>query len=132
MDCNPFYLIYLLFFLTITIKLSLELSSKFLSQLDDEKIKRLERMLHLIRTDINNNGNCMLQDGLNILPLCVVPYYEDKLVEISEMGEFSHKAPVLLDCFFENYTLESWDLTTKMVRNSYFRYQDRECCFPIQ
>ncbi|KAG5669007.1 hypothetical protein PVAND_016910 [Polypedilum vanderplanki] len=95
--------------------LSLELSSKFLSKLDETKLKRLELMLDKIRTDINNYGNCMLRDENNILPLCVVPYYEDKLIEINEMGEFSHKAPVLLDCFFENFTLSSWDLTTKMI-----------------
>ena len=77
-------------------------------------------MLGQIRTDINRHGNCMLSDENNVLPLCVVPYYEDKLIEINEMGEFSHKAPVLLDCFFENFTFDSWDLTTKMVSCRFF------------
>jgi hypothetical protein len=103
--------------------LSLELSSKFLSQLDDGKLKRLEEMLNLIRTEINKNGNCMLRDGQNCIALCVVPFYETKLAEIEEMGEFSHKAPVLLDCFYENYTFESWDLTTKMVRVTLIIFQ---------
>lgn len=96
-------------------KLSLELSSKFLSKLDSDKSKRLECMLDSIRLEINEYGSCMLQDEQNVLPLCVVPYYNEKLNEIDDMGEFSHKAPVLLDCFFENYSFDSWDLTTKKV-----------------
>jgi hypothetical protein len=102
------------------LKLSLELSSKFLSKLDDLKRTRLELMLNKIRTDINDFGSCMLRDENNVLPLCVVPYYEDKLIEINEMGEFSHKAPVLLDRFYENFTFDSWDLTTKMVSTAVY------------
>lgn len=93
----------------------MELSTKFLSKPDTEKSKRLESMLNSIRSEINEYGSCMLLDEQNVLPLCVVPYYNDKLNEIDDMGEFSHKAPVLLDCFFENYSLQSWDLTTKKV-----------------
>lgn len=83
-------------------------------------------MLNSIRSEINEYGSCMLLDEQNVLPLCVVPYYNDKLNEIDDMGEFSHKAPVLLDCFFENYSLQSWDLTTKKVFfYFYFLYQNK-------
>lgn len=99
----------------IVLQLSLELSSKFLSQLDEAKSKRLETMLHEIRVQINKNRHCMLKDGASILPLCIVPYYGDS----DRMdGEFAHKAPVLLDCFYENYKFE-WDLTTQRVRTSH-------------
>lgn len=54
----------------------------------------------------------MLKDGASILPLCIVPYYGDSEID---SGEFAHKAPVLLDRFYENYKFE-WDLTTKRVR----------------
>lgn len=92
------------------------MSSKFLSKLDENgNEKRLENMLYRIRTDINKNGHCMMKDGQNMLSLCVVPFYEEKFDEIDSMGELDHKAPVLLDCFFENYALDSWDLTTKKV-----------------
>lgn len=74
-------------------------------------------MLYRIRMDINKTGHCMLRDGLNMLSLCVVPFYEEKLDKIENMGELEHKAPVLLDCFFENYAIESWDLTTQKVIN---------------
>jgi len=94
-------------------QLSLERSSKFLSQLDDEKMKRLELMLYEIRSEINTTNQCFLSmDGSNVLPLCVAPYYEDNESGITE--EFAHKAPVLLDCFFTNYKFE-WDLTTMRV-----------------
>ena len=98
-------------------QLSLELSSKFLSKLDEnDKAKRLENMLCRIRTDVNARGSCMLQDGQNMLSLCIVPFYEDKLDEIENMGELAHKSPVLLDSFLENYALNSWDLTTQKVK----------------
>lgn len=97
-------------------QLSLELSSKFLSKLDDDKAKRLENMLYRIRTDVNARGSCMLQDGQeNLLSLCIVPFYEDKLDEIENMGNLAHKSPALLDSFLENYALNSWDLTTQKV-----------------
>lgn len=70
-------------------------------------------MLDEIRIQINKNRHCMLKDGASILPLCVVPYYGDG--DDIDNGEFAHKAPVLLDCFYENYKFE-WDLTTKRVR----------------
>lgn len=54
----------------------------------------------------------MLKDGASILPLCVVPFYGDS--EEMDTDEFAHKAPVLLDCFYENYKFE-WDLTTQRV-----------------
>jgi hypothetical protein len=75
-------------------------------------------MLVRIRTDINKDGHCMLRDGFNMLSLCVVPYYEEKLDEIESIGELAHKAPVILDCFFEKYSFKSWDLTTQKVLNS--------------
>jgi hypothetical protein len=92
------------------------LSSKFLSQLDDVKTKRLEMMLDEIRLQINKNRHCMLKDGASILPLCVVPYYGES--EDVDNIEFAHKAPVLLDCFYENYKWDSanGDLTTKRVK----------------
>lgn len=76
-------------------------------------------MLYRIRTDINQSGSCMLKDGQNLLSLCVVPFYEEKLDAIENMGETSHKAPVLLDCFFENFAMESWDLTTQKVNRKF-------------
>lgn len=97
-------------------QLSLELSSKFLSQLDESKSKRLSFMLDEIRTEINKNRHCMLRDGAAILPLCIVPCYGDG-EQIGDNDEFAHKAPVLLDCFYENYKFE-WDLTTKRVSKS--------------
>jgi hypothetical protein len=72
-------------------------------------------MLVRIRTDINKDGHCMLRDGFNMLSLCIVPYYEEKLDEIESIGELAHKAPVVLDCFFEKYAFHSWDLTTQKV-----------------
>lgn len=96
--------------------MSLELSSKFLSDMDKEKSSRLENILYHIRNDINARGHCMVRDGQNMLSLCVVPsFYEDKLNEIENLGELAHKAPVLLDCFLENYAFDSWDLTTQKV-----------------
>ncbi|CRK95512.1 CLUMA_CG008981, isoform A [Clunio marinus] len=92
--------------------LSLELSSKFLSQLDDSKARRLENMLDEIRIQINLKRHCMLKDGASILPLCIVPYYGD--CDQIENTEFAHKAPVLLDCFYEDYKFE-WDLTTRRI-----------------
>lgn len=77
-------------------------------------MKRLETMLDDIRIQINKNRHCMIKDGASILPLCIVPYYGDNEVDSSE---FAHKAPVLLDCFYENYKFE-WDLTTKRVSDS--------------
>lgn len=76
-------------------------------------MKRLETMLDDIRTQINKNRHCMLRDGASILPLCVVSYYGDK---DDDCSEFVHKAPVLLDSFYDNYKFE-WDLTTKRVRD---------------
>lgn len=70
-------------------------------------------MLDEIRIQINKNRHCFLKDGASILPLCIVPYYGDN--EQVDSDEFAHKAPVLLDCFYENYKFE-WDLTTKRVR----------------
>jgi hypothetical protein len=70
-------------------------------------------MLDEIRIQINATGHCMLKDGASILPLCIVPFYAD--ADTVDNGEFAHKAPVLLDCFYENYKFE-WDLTTKRVR----------------
>jgi hypothetical protein len=55
----------------------------------------------------------MLRDGAAILPLCIVPYYAE--TDTADNGEFAHKAPVLLDSFYESYNFE-WDLTTKRVR----------------
>lgn len=69
-------------------------------------------MLDEIRIEINRNKHCMLRDGASILPLCIVPYYGES--EQIDNDEFAHKAPVLLDCFYENYQFE-WDLTTKRV-----------------
>lgn len=69
-------------------------------------------MLEEIRVQINQKRHCMLKDGASILPLCIVPYYGDS--DQMENDEFAHKAPVLLDCFYENYKFE-WDLTTKRV-----------------
>lgn len=68
-------------------------------------------MLDEIRIQINKNRHCMLKDGASILPLCIVPYYDNDQID---NDEFAHKAPVLLDCFYENYKFE-WDLTTKRV-----------------
>lgn len=68
-------------------------------------------MLDEIRIQINKNRHCMLKDGASILPLCIIPYYGDH--EQME-DEFAHKAPVLLDEFYESYKFE-WDLTTKRV-----------------
>lgn len=95
--------------------LSLELSSKFLSQTDETKLKRLELMLHQIRSEINKNQHCMIHDGSNVLPLSVVPHYEDNEWEISDNGEFAHKAPVLLETIFSR-KWENWDLTTMRVK----------------
>lgn len=69
-------------------------------------------MLDEIRIQINKNKHCMLRDGASILPLCIIPYYG--VNELIDNDEFAHKAPVLLDCFYENYQFE-WDLTTKRV-----------------
>lgn len=70
-------------------------------------------MLDEIRIQINKNRHCMLKDGASILPLCIIPYYADCDLD---SDEFAHKAPVLLDCFYETYKFE-WDLTTKRVMN---------------
>ena len=69
-------------------------------------------MLDEIRIQINGKGHCMLKDGNSILPLCIIPCFED--VEIKDNSEYSHKAPVLLDCFYDDYKFD-WDLTTKRV-----------------
>lgn len=97
----------------LLLQLSLELSSKFLSQLDEVKFKRLEVMLHEIRIQINKNRYCMLTDDEDFLPLSIIPYYGD-YDNICDSDEFAHKAPVLLDSFYETYKFE-WDLTTKRV-----------------
>lgn len=72
-------------------QLSLELSSKFLSQLDETKATRLETMLDDIRVQINEKRYFMIKDGASILPLCIVSRYDsDNEVD---SGEFAHKAP---------------------------------------
>lgn len=102
-------------------QLSLELASKFLSQLNDSTRERLDKMLEHIRTEINKNKKCLLEDGENILPLCVVPFYHSE-----ENGKrnscysgsdlvLPHKAPVLLDSFYNNYVHSQWDLTTLRI-----------------
>jgi hypothetical protein len=69
----------------------------------------------------------MLRDGASILPLCIIPYYGDG-DQIKDNGEFAHKAPVLLDCFYEEYKFD-WDLTTKRVRNFFEKSWWVKCFF---
>jgi hypothetical protein len=66
----------------------------------------------------------MLKDGAAILPLCIVPFYAE--TDTADNGEFTHKAPVLLDKFFLSYKFE-WDLTTKRVKSKIFRLNAISC-----
>jgi hypothetical protein len=74
-------------------------------------------MLDEIRIQINEKRHCMLIDGNSILSLCIIPCYGDGDLgdQIKDNGEFAHLAPVLLDCFYDNFGFKNWDLTTKRV-----------------
>lgn len=47
-------------------------------------------------------------DGSTVIPLCVIPLYNDKITV------HSHQAPVLLDKFY-SYDFSQWDLTTLRI-----------------
>lgn len=127
---------YILFKITIFLQLSMELSTKMLSQVNDSaQMTRLSRILAQIRRDINRKKMCMLQgnwfkmfffpkirikmisqwninvEGSSIIPLCVVPLYQDIPIV------HPHSAAVLLN-EFNKYVHTQWDLTTLRVKTA--------------